>query len=542
MPTLYIDPTHRIDIFEDRFEIYSGPWRLFSFFVNSPTDTADKKELNEAVRLVTADATKAVWISESEVWSKKEYTLEIKDNAALFSVKLFGKGNPEQIYFFRGDLNGNGSRFEVAGYTVFNSQDNDAFGAKRLMKSDGGTLTTMRAAPPPFVFPFWNELNDDWTGIGIAAKKGEHNFDKFICRSPRDEWNINGCWFELPLLGYTEVNGEWESPYIWIGFGSDEIDVAKEYSRWQYDNLGFKKNIPAAQAPDWWKGPLFCGWGEQCALNNSCEGFRFSRQEVYEGFSERLDELGLEPSVIIIDDKWQTSYGTLIPDTQKWPDLRAFAEAEHTKGRHVVLWFKLWDAEGLPVDECMVYPDGTLRADPTNPKYIARLEKAVEHLLSDKEGCCNCDGFKLDFMDMHPRKRGTKIYEKGVFGLELQKRLFSAVYSIAKSVKPDALINMSSAHPYFAENCDQFRVHDFDPNLRIPLSILKFRSEFATAAMPDVLVDTDAGCGETKQHTLKYYTECSRYGVPCLYRFDSDFDESDWTAVRKAWQEYKEKI
>lgn len=109
---------------------------------------------------------------------------------------------------------------------------------------------------------------------------------------------------------------------------------------------------------------------------------------------------------MIIDDKWQKEYGTLEVDPNKWTDLRGFVDEQKAKGIHVLLWFKMWDSEGLPEDMCVkgvapvpVMANSANRpmTDPTNPKYREFLKKAIYHLLSSDEGCCNADGFKLDF-------------------------------------------------------------------------------------------------------------------------------------------------
>ena len=39
-----------------------------------------------------------------------------------------------------------------------------------------------------------------------------------------------------------------------------------------------------------------------------------------ENMADTLDERGLRPSAIIIDDKWQKEYGTALPKPEKWPD------------------------------------------------------------------------------------------------------------------------------------------------------------------------------------------------------------------------------
>ena len=96
--------------------------------------------------------------------------------------------------------------------------------------------------------------------------------------------------------------------------------------------------------------------------------------------SNRLDELDLHPTAMIIDDKWQGKYGELLPDPKKWPDMRAFVDSQHEKGRKVMLWVKVWNSEGLDADECLTLEQQPYAADPTNPKYQKRLRETVRKI------------------------------------------------------------------------------------------------------------------------------------------------------------------
>ena len=176
--------------------------------------------------------------------------------------------------------------------------------------------------------------------------------------------------------------------------------------------------------------------------------------------SEKLDEYGLRPGCIIIDDKWQKEYGGALPDPEKWPDLRAFTDAEHRKGRRVAMWFRSWSPEGLSQEECIEYLCTACGADPTSEKYRARMRETIHTLLSDEAGCYNCDGFKIDFANCMPLGKYVSCHEQGVYGVELLKRFFTMMRDFAKAVKPDALINCSCEHPYFDEIVDQARIHD----------------------------------------------------------------------------------
>ena len=536
MKKIRISGSRELHIHNDRFSVYTGELRLFMFYVSSPVSLPGKEDEDGSVELISCDDDIFVWRAESSLWERKEYRLYVRDGAFLFTVKVKGSGAPEQIDFFRSP---SGSKFNAAGYTLFNLQQLDGERSKFLTDTGYAELKPLRAAPPPYVFPFFNDYNSDVAGIGIAAKRGEHNFHGFSFHAPADGWNENPCWFSLELGGYTYIDGEWESPAVIGVFGESDLSVLRKYSEWQYRHRGFGRN-PSVY-PEWYKKPLFCGWGAQCDLRGQNPGFvskDFASEKYYNDFCEKLDAVGLSPAAIIIDDKWQKEYGTLRPDTEKWGSLRAFADAQHAKGRRVLLWFKCWDREGLPDDECIFLDGEPFCADPTNPKYLARLRESIRLLLSDEKDGCNCDGFKIDFMDCIPRVPGAVLYEKGVWGLELMKRLFSAIYTAAKEAKPDALINMSSLHPYFTEVCDQFRIHDYNANVRSPLSTMRYRAALADAVMPGIPVDMDGFRGRTKYETMRILLAQPEIGVPDLYYFPDDFTAEDWERVKIAWDKY----
>ncbi len=534
MKIIKVSGSNELHIHNDRFSVYTGGLRLFLFYLACPISLPDAADEDSAPELVSSQDNIFVWRVNSTVWQKKEYRLVVRDGAFLFTVSVEGKGAPVSVEYFRSR-----SLYNAAGYTLFNLHEYDHDRAVRLMCDEPAVLQPQRAAPPPFVFPFFNDYNDTVTGLGVVARRGEHNFRRFELHAPKNGWRENTCWFTLPLEGYTAIDGRWESPAVFGCFGESDMDVLNQYSLWQYKHRDFTRRTAMDATPDWWRAPIFCGWGSQCDLEDAAGGNArdYADQKTYEGLSDRLDELGLEPGAVIIDDKWQKDYGTLTPDPAKWRSLRQFADDQHGKGRKVLLWFKCWDCAGLPEDECILAEGKPIAADPTNPKYLARLKNAIYRLLSEDADCCACDGFKVDFMDCDPHAPGMRTWQQGVYGVELMKCLFEAIYQFAKEAKPDALLNVTTLHPYFAGNCDQFRIHDYDAFVRSPLSTMRFRAEMAQAVMPGVIVDTDGMRGRTKYETLRILLEQPAVGVPDLYYFPREFTEEDWEALRAAWRE-----
>ncbi|MCR5484628.1 MAG: hypothetical protein K6F09_03445 [Clostridiales bacterium] len=532
-----------VHIHADRFSVYSGKLRLFCFDVSSMINTADEKDCDTSLTFLDShDDTRFVWEATSTLWEKKQYILKFSAGCFSFRVRVWGKGQPYNIEYFRKTSDGLGSPFAVSGYSKPSCQSVDRARTMHLISDEPAVIFPERAAPPPFVFPFWNDVNDDWIGVGLAAKKDEHNFMRFELHAPKNDWDENGIWFSVPLSGYPAVEDGWRSPTIWCGFGRDDLDVIRAWAQWQYNVYGFEKNIPETKAPLWWKMPIFCGWGMQVKSRKASgnETNSYATENDYNKYLSKLESLGSNIGTVIIDDKWQSEYGTNVPDKEKWNDMRAFVDAQHEKGRHVLLWIKCWESEGLPEEECIKCGD-KYYADPTDPAYLERLKKMIHDLLSSDEGCCDVDGFKLDFFDRIPSDAGYESKEP-LYGLELMKRLIENIYRFSKEAKSDALINASCLHPYFSSCCDQFRAHDIDANVRSTGAIVSYRSDLAKSVMPGILVDTDGATGYTKEEKLNALRKRFSVGIPTLYDFPDEFGKDEWDEVNLMLNAYVESL
>jgi hypothetical protein len=331
------------------------------------------------------------------------------------------------------------------------------------------SVTLAVLTPPLLAFPCAGNVSGN-CAVGLAPKPGAYNLDHFRCEFA----SFRDGLFSTDFLGYTEVNGEYELPALVFTAGADEFAALAAHAEWLYQFGGCARRAHT-KTPRWWLGPFFCGWGEQGHLSPG-NVYAGANQKNYSIMSQRLDELGLKPSAIIIDDKWQSRYGELLPDPVKWPDLRAFVDSEHAKGRRVLLWMKTWDNEGLRAEEsvhCLCTPYG---ADPTSPAYQRRIAETMRRLLSSEPGCYDCDGFKIDFANCMPLGKNLATHQPGVYGIELLKRMMTLLHDSAKAVKPDCLINNSCAHPYFADVTDQCRLHDYNGQLRSLWEVRAFRA------------------------------------------------------------------
>ena len=479
------------------------------------------------------DLTVHIWRTQSGLWEKKDYVLECGADWARFYVRVQGEHSVDALRFFDG-----GARYETAGYLLPAAGHADEARSLRMM-TEPGVIELGYFTPPCYCYPLFLDGGDRWLGVGLAARVGQYNFHQFMIKTAN-----NRCGFEVPLYGKTRVSGEWESQSLLFTEGGDAFDALRAYAEWHYES-GWCARKDRSNEPDWWRRPIYCGWGEQCDRARRLGGrpFDYATQRDYEDMSRRLDELDLHPGCLIIDDKWQGQYGEALPDPEKWPDLRAFADAEHKKGRRVVLWFRSWYPEGLRAEECVEYLCTACGADPTSEKYRARMKETIRRLLSDEEGCCNCDGFKIDFANCMPLGKYVQTHEEGVCGVELLKRFMTMMRDCAKAVKPDALINCSCAHPYFDEIVDQARLHDYDGHQRSALQVLGYRAKLYAAALPDVIIDTDAGGVGTRREFERWVRRCAALGVPDLYYLSGSGDvrltDADAELIRACWAEYE---
>lgn len=337
---------------------------------------------------------------------------------------------------------------------------------------------------------------------------------------------------------------------------------------------GRERALGGEVTPSWWREPIFCGWGAQCDLAAREHGYvahtprdasfraylaalkhapGYSTQDRYDGFLRALAAHNVAPGTVVLDDKWQATYGDNRVDENKWSDLRGFIDARHAAGQRVLLWLKAWDPEGAPDKECVRNGAGLpLAVDPTNPAYERRLRDAVRRMLARDEGSYDADGFKIDFTARIPSGPGH--YRHGAaWGLELLHLLLHIIHDEAKRTKSDALIMTHTPHPYLADTLDMIRLNDMidlsrydDPAaMQHIAAALDQRARVARAACPHALVDTDNWPVTTRAVWREYVRLQPRFGVPSLYvatHLDisqEPLTEEDYGLVRDTWARYR---
>jgi hypothetical protein len=296
--------------------------------------------------------------------------------------------------------------------------------------------------------------------------------------------------------------------------------------------------VAERERPAWWAEPIFCGWGAECWLEKHLGGLArdHATQANYDAFLARLAEHGVSPGTVVLDDKWQATYGRNEPDTAKWPDLRGWIAGQHDAGRHVLLWWKAWDAEGLPPELCVRNAAGVpVALDPNNRAACDVLAGIVTELVDG----LGADGFKVDFTARTPSGRGLQGAE-GRWGIGLLHELLRVVYAAAKAAKPDALVITHTPHPAFVDVTDMIRLNDVIGGVGL-VEQMEFRADVVRAAVPELPIDTDDWRVPNKREWRDYLERKRAIGVPSLYyatHIDAtgeELDADDYAAIARVF-------
>jgi hypothetical protein len=378
-------------------------------------------------------------------------------------------------------------------------------------------------SPPPLVLAFGkgepagatDVPGGPWLGVSVRAGVDDLTFTS-LGYEPLD----GGALLRFDYDGHTEVRGSWTSPELVIRAAASPWEAVAAHR----DDLvghGLAPRGPAREAHDWWRRAICCGWGAQCArAEGGVRAQDLSRQDLYDEWLARLEENGVVPGTIVIDDRWQATYGTPEPDPARWPRLREWIAARHGRGQRVLLWWRAWAPDGLPSGECVTDPSGrSIAADPTSPAYRRRLRASVAGLLG--EDGLDADGLKIDFTQWSPAGSHLRAHGRK-WGPALLHELLATMYDAAKQAKPDALMITHTPHPAFAGVTDMIRLNDVletDPGGRhVPaVDQLRFRHAVVRQAMPGHLVDTDQWPMRTRADWLAYAEAQPELGVPALY-------------------------
>jgi hypothetical protein len=497
------------------------------------------------------------WLrAESSLWRAKQYRFRCFPHRFTYEVELEGNGQLTEVNYFGGYYSGQprwGSGFFWSGQrflSVFNAEPNTAEN-NYFPPESNVTIDLMGVplpgrddwffTPPPFCFAM--QLQEGWLALGVETTPGQNRFTEYAYHGKPSTFYLS-----LAYDGQTSVNGSYQLPAIGFDFANDEYTALEEHVKALSATQSSSAQVSRGEQakPNWWHTPIFCGWGAQCYLASSQGGRApdYARQDVYDDFLHTLEAEDVNPGIVVLDDKWQSTYGENSADESKWPDLPGFIAQQHTHGRKVLLWLKAWDPEGLPFEECITNAAGLpVACDPSNSAYERRLRSSVRQMIS-RHGY-DADGFKIDFTARIPAGPSLKVHGDS-WGLELMRLYLSILHSEAKRIKPDALIMAHTPHPYLQDVVDMIRLNDINGGRDVNES-MTHRARVAAIACPRLSIDTDDWPMPNKAAWRAYTRLQPELGVPSLYyvtHIDSTgeaLDAEDYQLIREAWAQYRGK-
>ncbi len=553
-----IAATYSLELAKDNISILLAGEEVARLIPYTVMNTTNDDDETFAVDIDSADVVfekigdaTFTWTSSSNLWEKKVYTLTCFEKRFEYTVTVYGKGRIDTVNYFRHnfeDGNTQGSNHEFC--EGFYPDVHLGAGDGTYLPNKGYSVYSCLSVPPMFYHSYKTAGIPTYLGFGVVASMGEHNFTLLGY-----EQNRGFSWY-TDQYGHVTVDGEWTTPKMVVYTADDHLDAGKKYCDLYFDG-GICERGDNSKKPRFWYGPIACGWIEQTAFGMGPNGDGTSllscKEPAYREMLRMIEVRDLHPSILIIDDKWQDEYGTAYASPERWPDLRGFIdETFETKGIRTMMWYQLWNADGLP-EECLTideegssYIKGNRPvADPSHPVYQKMLKEIVHRIISPDEGCYNAYGFKLDFAFCQPHGRKVKTYS-GKYGAELLYDYIKQIRDYAKEAKPDAVINASPCHPMFASLVDHARLHDYDGDCRNGKEIFEFRAKLWGMANPTSLIDTDSGGFNTHRDMMRVMKNQPAIGIPDIYAVSDlpwfKFTEDEWKTISTLWKEYNDKI
>ena len=613
------------------------------FFVASGCDRDDLIdeliEIDPPLVSESAEAVQLKFIARTTAWDNAVYIFDITEERVVYYYEVYGSGNLENVRFFEGFLNDD-PRMASKLYPYFYGTGRHmathrpvkafmqsskplfshiyTYGINACDQRVAGFYEDMRirvngdrhehggdwlATPAPFLFLMGDNKRDEWVTLALAVKPGENRFMGY--RYAGGE----GFGLELDYTGQTMVKDRWQSPKIMMETASSNKYATLERVVNYLIHEKCVKDVDRSNTPIWWKMPIFGGWGEQvfhsnrwanffsgrdCGLEND-DAPLFCTQQFYEEALEKLEAKGINPGILIIDNRWHDEHALLDVDHALWPDMKGFIKKQHDKGRKVVLWISPWhfcrsaNGSAVPLEWHMVVDESALYdleintdvfykqcnmahqktrqyyrlpatthmeanwqfvADPQHPGYVKLVKEKIHALLS-ADGL-DADGFEFDDTHLIPQYRGTKpivsTERTPCWGVESLYTITKLYYDTAKAAKSDALFISHTTNPYFNDVVDMLRLQSIYTDNRNVNDQMGHRAYIAKAVCKDCGIHTD----QHPMPSLETWREYTRYqpkiGNPCLYYVTGiettreTFEESDYCMIRDSWEAYRAQI
>jgi hypothetical protein len=492
----------------------------------------------------------------SNIWTRRRFVWTFWNDHIEFQQFATGEKPLERCYFFSNGISApwaNGTSPGVfANSTIyatryFSPQPNHAdqyyftiampqsVGVMEEQSQPTGfhpELMTGLFAPPPLFLAF--EKAGLWASVGLGDKPGNYQFNALEYSGSK----YAGASFWVNYAGYRSGAGGFRSPTAVIHFGYSEYDALSRYISWIDQNgFGTTSRFPNAR---WHFRPIFCGWAEQTreASTRKIAANALATQADYERWIAVIESRGLPAGTIVIDDKWQSHYGTFEVDEKKWPDMKGFIARQHAKGRHVLLWVPAFHREGLPDELAVHLGDRSIAGDVSNPAYEEFLRGKIRHLVVD----LGVDGFKEDWIGGVSRSPELRLHAP-LFGIEFVRRFQFILHDEAHKSKADALVETQTPNPLFRESSDVLRLNDIWYGARNVPAMMKRRARIAKIAGWS-LVDCDNASSTNLEEWWNYMQQQPQIGIPALYfvhRTETTMEEvpeEKWRQLAEIWSAY----
>lgn len=483
----------------------------------------------------------------SSVWQQRETILEFHPDRIESWIRLNGRGKLDRLHWFCGVVD-DVAVGSMPGWDRYMPGCPNFLGRKDFAPNEAYSIGVgheqthfwgQALNSGPLFYSFHNDSAPGCIAAGIVALPGQNTFDAFdFNHRPADfedapDSILGTQSFSLSYFGRVAVGGEWESPHLVFLFGEDHQDCLKSYCGLLEARSAVSKAVQE-RGPEWWYRPIFCTWHEQCALSYRQSGGSHTQREELETFTntkdlatqancERWLEIILRERLSIgtylIDARWQTQEATNQVDPAKWPDLHGFIKRCHGHGIRVILWLNAWVADGLPADECILRDSVPVAADPTNPAYAKRLRESIYDMLSPS--ALDADGFKIDGTLFIPMGPGL-VTHGGVYGYELQRELLKIYWEASMEAKPDAVVSLFTANPYFRDLSNYVRLGDLYSVYGRPDVTMRERAQLFEIAMPGKPIDTDGTFRfSMAEDSLEEWDIQLELGVPTIYEIEN---------------------
>lgn len=580
------------------------------FFIPSGCDTATSRDLAiQQTKVEHDEREKSVMLSfeyTSTLWTK-HYHLEIFSDHVEFYYDLYGNGSIDTMRFFEGIFQ-DGYREhlqqtkhfndkQTTPYRIYSQASNVSFDhvfnpepniySKQIFASFEYSQVSANCDldycggnflfnPGLLCFLLAKSTAEEWVSLGLGVEPGQYLFSEY-------EYH-GGTQFGLNLnyWGQCRVEAHFRTPRIIICTGK-----TPEATLTSYVSLLESKKLVVLQKQQihqWWLGPIICGWGHQCYKADlfrvrspadrptDMAAYYMCTQGNYEEFVRALDKQELPWQILIIDVRWSLYSGVKRVDEGLWPDMRGFVRDLHARGKRVLLWWGLWETDGLDAQECITFSrhiagkhenrpgrstkfggivDGKkLAPDPTLSSVRQRIGQSLTTLLGNQDGGFDIDGLKIDHAAAAPGLYGLQ-FPRGsqrLYGIELLKYYQRFLYDTVKSIKSDALVIGQSANPYFADCADMLRLGDLYPSTESVNAQMIFRATMAKIANPFWLIDMDNWPIPSLKSLREYMEIQPQYGVPSLY-YATHIDTTgeritvqEFYHIRQVWNKYREQI